>query len=93
MMLREPVNNIRSVGLFKIRNYKMHDSTISIPTEILSGTNADFDGDELDVLYLDDVSKKIFEEFNLVALYDYINNTIDFDNKEWIAISAGRITE
>lgn len=93
MMLREPVNNIKSVGLFRIRKYKMHDSTISIPSEILSGTNADFDGDELDILKLDEYTKDIFKEFNLVALYNYIDNTIDFDNKEWVAISAGRITE
>lgn len=93
MMLREPVNNIKSVGSFKIRNYKMHDSTISIPTEVLSGLNADFDGDELDILKLDKETKDIFKEFHLVAMYDYIDNTIDFDNKEWIVISSGLITE
>lgn len=93
MMLREPVNNIKSVGAFKIRSYKMHDSTISIPLEILSGTNADFDGDELDIQKLEEGAIEIYAEFHLVALYDYNNNTIDFDNKEWVAISAGRITE
>jgi DNA-directed RNA polymerase beta' subunit len=93
MMLREPVNNIKSVGTFKIRTVKMHDSTISIPLEILSGTNADFDGDELDVLKLENGSIEVFMEFHLVAMYDYLNNTIDFDNKEWVAISSGLITE
>lgn len=93
MMLREPVNNIKSVGTFKIRNVKMHDSTVSIPLEILSGTNADFDGDELDVLKLETGSIEVFMEFHLVAMYDYLNNTIDFDNKEWVAISSGLITE
>jgi DNA-directed RNA polymerase beta' subunit len=93
MMLREPVNNIKSVGRFKIRKYKMHDSTISIPLEVLTGLNADFDGDELDILNLEENTKDIFAEFELVSMYNYIDNTIDFDNKEWVAISAGLITE
>jgi hypothetical protein len=71
----------------------MHDSTISIPLEVLTGLNADFDGDELDILNLEENTKDIFAEFELVSMYNYIDNTIDFDNKEWVAISAGLITE
>ena len=44
-ILREPTDNLASIALCKIRNYKVNDDTISLPPEPLSGSNADFDGD------------------------------------------------
>ena len=44
MMLREPVNNIASNCLLKVRRFKLNDDTISIGEPLLTGYNADFDG-------------------------------------------------
>lgn len=43
-ILREPTNNLGSIELCKIRQYKKNDDTISLAPEVLGGFNADFDG-------------------------------------------------
>ena len=93
MLLREPTINMGSIGIYKIRNYKMNDYTISITTEILAGMNADFDGDECDVQFLEPELVHMYAPFHMSQIYDYVNDKIHIENKEWIAITAGCITE
>lgn len=94
MYLREPTNNLGSIVLAKIRRYKIGDDTMSVPLEVLSLLNADFDGDQLDILFLLDpqiVPK--FEAFHYSCLTDRINETVSLDILSWADVALGRMTE
>lgn len=92
-ILREPTNNLASINLCRIRRYKLHDDTISLPVEPLDGYNADFDGDALDVCFIPKEIKHIFEAYHFSCMSNYITNETRVSLKEWCAISLGRMSE
>ena len=92
-ILREPTNNLASIALCKIRKYKFDDDTISLPVEPLAGYNADFDGDQLDVCFLDKNVVPAFEAFHFSCMTNYVKETIDISLREWCAVSLGRMSE
>ena len=95
-ILREPTNNLASIELCKIRNYKVNDDTISLPPETLSGFNADFDGDALNVAFLGstkDGIKQNFEAFHYSCMTNYVTGKVNIDLKEWADVSLGLISE
>jgi hypothetical protein len=92
-ILREPTNNLASIALCKIRKYKFDDDTISLPVEPLAGYNADFDGDQLDVCFLDKNVVPAFEAFHYSCMTNYVKETIDISLREWCAVSLGRMSE
>jgi hypothetical protein len=92
-LLREPTNNLASIGLCRIRNYKIHDDTISLPPEPLGGYNADFDGDALDACFLPAELSDKFEAFHLSCMTDYVNEQINISLKEWCDICLGIMSE
>lgn len=92
VMCREPVNNLASLGLFKIRSYKLDEDTISVSEEVLSRFNGDFDGDALNLMYLPPELVPYFEMFHYSCFVDYVNNTISIDQKEWDYIADSQLT-
>lgn len=95
VILREPTDNLASICLCKIRQYKLddNDDTMSITNECLAGLNADFDGDQLDVFVVDDYTKEMFMPFHFSCMTNYVTGAFDISLREWFAISAGRISE
>lgn len=92
--LREPTNNLASIVLAKIRRYKIGDDTMSIPLEVLSGLNADFDGDALDIWFL--IDKQLvqkFEAFHYSCLTDRVDESVKLDILSWSDVALGRMTE
>lgn len=92
-ILREPTNNLKSIALCKIRNYKMGDDTISLPPEPLPGFNADFDGDALNVAFLPKECVNDFIAFHLSCMTDYVHERITIDLMDWNDICAGIMSE
>lgn len=92
-ILREPTNNLASIALCTIRHYKFDDDTISLPVEPLAGYNADFDGDQLDIGFLDKNVVEYFEAFHYSCMTNYVKETIDISLREWCAVSLGRMSE
>lgn len=92
-LLREPTNNLASIGLCRIRDYKADDDTISLPPEPLGGYNADFDGDALDAGFLPGELADKFEAFHLSCMTDYVNEKINISLKEWCDICLGIMSE
>lgn len=92
-ILREPAINLASIALCKIRNYKMNDDTISLPPEPLGGYNADFDGDQLDLVFLPKEIVPEFEAFHYSCMSDYVRDEIKLDMKEWMDIAIARMSE
>lgn len=92
-LLREPTNNIASIALCKVRNFKIYDDTISLPPEPLSGYNADFDGDALDACFIPAELVPQFEAYHLSCMPDYINEKIKINLKEWCDICLGIMSE
>ena len=95
VILREPTNNLASICLCKIRRYKLdeNDDTMSITIECLAGLNADFDGDQLDVFIVDEYGKQCFSQFHYSCMTNYVTGEFELSLREWVAISAGRLTE
>lgn len=94
LYLREPTNNFGSIALARVRKYKIGDDTLSIPNEVLTGMNADFDGDALDIWFIMDRQLvKICSPFRYSGLMNRVTEKLTLDLKEWIAISMGRMTE
>ena len=94
MYLREPTNNLASIVLAKIRRYKIGDDTMSVPLEVLPGLNADFDGDQLDILFLlDQQLVPKFNAFHYSCLTDRINEKVSLDILSWSDVALGRMTE
>ncbi len=94
MYLREPTNNLGSIVLAKIRKYKIGDDTMSVPLEVLSLLNADFDGDQLDILFL--LDKQLVPKFNTFhysCLTDRINEVVELSILSWSDVALGRMTE
>lgn len=92
-LLREPTNNHASIGLCRIRNYKINDDTISLPPEPLGGYNADFDGDALDSGFLPGELAEKFEDFHLSCMTDFVNERINIPLKEWCDVCLGIMSE
>ena len=92
-LLREPTNNLASIALCKIRNFKIYDDTISLPPEPLVGYNADFDGDALDACFIPAELVPQFEAYHLSCMPDYINEKIKINLKEWCDICLGIMSE
>ena len=82
-ILREPTNNLASIALCKIRNYKMNDDTISLPPEPLPGFNADFDGDALNIGFLPPELVPAFEAFHFSCLTNYITEKHTINLMDW----------
>ena len=96
MILREPTNNKGSIQIARIRNIKRNDDTISLPQEMLSGMNADFDGDQLNVQFLGNERDGIvqeYEAFHYSAMTNLVNERVDIDLLAWCDITAGLLTE
>ncbi len=96
MILREPTNNKASIEICKIRKYKINDDTISLPPEPLPGFNADFDGDQLNVLFLGSKKDGIvqeFEAFHYSCLTNYVTEEVDLPLMSWSEVCLGRMSE
>lgn len=92
-LLREPTNNLASIALCRIRNYKIHDDTISLPPEPLGGYNADFDGDALDACFLPAELAPQFDAYHFSCMTDYVNEKININLKEWCDVCLGIMSE
>jgi hypothetical protein len=92
-LIREPTNNLASIGLMRIRGYKKNDTTITIPLTTLGGYNADFDGDELNLAFIAPELKDVFDAFHYSPLTDYIKNEHRIDFKEWQLVTQGLVSE
>lgn len=92
-ILREPTNNIASIELCRIRRYKINDDTISLPPETLSGFNADFDGDALNVCFIPKECVADFEAFHFSCMTNYVTGKVDIDFKEWCDVCLGLMSE
>lgn len=88
-ILREPTNNIASIALCKIRNYKIDDDTISLPPEPLPGFNADFDGDALNIGFLPPEVVPMFDAFHFSCLTNYITEKVTVNLMSWCDIGLG----
>ena len=96
MILREPTNNFASIMVSRIRRYKVDDDTISLPPEPLSGLNADFDGDQLNLLFLGSEKDGIvqsFMQFHRSCMTNYVNESVNIDLMSWSDVCLGLLTE
>jgi DNA-directed RNA polymerase beta' subunit len=96
MILREPTNNMASIEVARIRRFKYDDDTISLPPEVLSGFNADFDGDQLNTLFLGSHKDGIvqhFEAFHYSCMTNYINEKVSIDLMSWSDVCLGLMSE
>lgn len=96
MILREPTNNFASIEVCKIRRYKINDDTISLPPEPLPGYNADFDGDQLNTLFLGSMKDGIvqhFMKFHYSCMTNYINERVSLPLMSWAEICLGIMTD
>ena len=96
MILREPTNNIASIEVSKIRKFKVNDDTISLPPEPLPGLNADFDGDQLNLLFLGSQKDGIvqhFEAFHYSCMTNYVNEKVDVSLMDWCDVCLGLMSE
>lgn len=93
IMLREPTNNLASIGLFSIRRVKFDDDTISLTTEPLEGFNADFDGDALNLMFLPPELVPAFELFHYSCFTNRITGEVNVSLREWNGIALGRMSE
>jgi hypothetical protein len=91
-ILREPTNNMASIMLARIREYKLDDDTISLPPEPLKGLNADFDGDALNLFFIPKELVPIFASFHHSYMTDRVNEKFEIPVKEWIDIGLGLMT-
>lgn len=89
LYLREPTDNLKSMILAKVVRYKMDDDTLSVPVEILSGANGDFDGDALAMQFLPAEMAPMYEAFHFSWMKDCINGTIPLELREWTEITLG----
>ena len=95
VMLREPTNNLASIELVKVKRYKFEDAddTVSLTIEPLAGLNADFDGDQLDYVFLDKNGYEAFKPFMYSCMMNYVTGDVELSLREWFAITAGRMSE
>jgi len=95
LMLREPTNNLASIELVKVKRYKFEDAdeTVSLTIEVLQGLNADFDGDQLDYVFLDKFGYECFKPFMYSCMMNYVTGDVELSLREWFAVCAGRMTE
>lgn len=94
--LREPVNQIGSFVIAKIRNYKIDDDTMSIPNEVLPGLNADFDGDQLNGVLLGTRKEgivQLFEQFHYSFMTNRVTEKTSVPLGQWCDCSLGIMTE
>lgn len=89
LLLREPVDNLGSILLYRVRNYKIKSDTISLNNITLTGLCGDFDGDALNTFFIPSYLKHEFEAFHLSCMYDYVHDKINVDWLSWCSISAG----
>lgn len=94
ILIREPANNLGSIELCHIKNYKkdITDDTISLPIEPLAGWNADFDGDQLDLFFIPPENVHKYQAFHHSCYTDYVNEKLEFGLREWCWIPLGRIS-
>lgn len=96
MILREPTNNFASIEICKIRKFKKDDDTISLPPEPLPGYNADFDGDQLNLLFLGSMKDGIvqhFMKFHYSCMTNYITERVSLPLMNWCEICLGIMTD
>lgn len=93
VILREPTNNLASIELCKIRNYKKNDDTISMPVEQLPGLNADFDGDALNCFFLTEEMVNEFIAFHLSCMTDHVSEKVRIDLMSWNDVCLGILSE
>lgn len=96
MILREPTNNFASIEVCKVRRFKRNDDTISLPPEPLPGFNADFDGDQLNLLFLGSMKDGIvqhFMKFHYSCMTNYITERVSLPLMSWSEICLGIMTD
>lgn len=96
MILREPTNNFASIEVCKVRRFKRNDDTISLPPEPLPGFNADFDGDQLNLLFLGSMKDGIvqhFMKFHYSCMTNYITEHVSLPLMSWAEICLGIMTD
>lgn len=96
MILREPTNNLGSIEIAKIRRYKVNDDTISLPPEPLPGFNADFDGDQLNVMFLGSEKDGLvqhFDAFHFSFMTNFVNEKVSLPLLDWCDVCLGRMSE
>ena len=95
LMLREPTNNLASIALVRVKKYKFEnaDDTVSLTIEPLGGFNADFDGDQLDHVFLDEYGYECFKPFMYSCMTNYVTGEFRLDLREWVGICLGRMSE
>lgn len=96
MILREPTNNFASIEVCKVRRFKRNDDTISLPPEPLPGFNADFDGDQLNLLFLGSMKDGIvqhFMKFHYSCMTNYITERVSLPLMSWAEICLGIMTD
>jgi hypothetical protein len=86
-LLREPTINLGSIAKMRIRKYKFNDDTISLPLEVLTGFNADFDGDALNGAFLPKEIEASFNAFHHSYMTNYVTEEIEVEWKEWADIA------
>lgn len=92
MLLREPTDNLASNELVRVRNFKIGDDTIGISEPVLSGFNADFDGDQLNLFIIPNEQLHLWQQFHHACFADYVNDEIKINTKEWISVGTALIT-
>ena len=96
MILREPTNNFASIMVSRIRRFKVDDDTISLPPEPLSGLNADFDGDQLNLIFLGSKKDGIvqsFMQFHRSCMTNYVDETVNIELMQWSDVCLGLLSE
>lgn len=90
--LREPTNNVKSIVLAKIRHYKFDTDTLSLPTEVLPGLNADFDGDAIQMVFIPKELVPSYEAFHHSCMINYIKDEIPIELMNWNSVCLGNIS-
>lgn len=92
LYLREPTNNVKSIVLSKVKRYKFDTDTLSLPTEVLPGLNADFDGDAIQMLFIPKEIVPSFEAFHHSCMINYITDEMPIELMNWNTICLGNIS-
>lgn len=92
-ILREPCNQLESLQLLQIRNFKLHDNTITLPVVVLPGMNCDFDGDQLNLHTVAPELVDWYEPLHYSGMFDYINENIKIDMMKWNYVSMGLLAQ
>ena len=92
VLLREPVDNMASAFVYRVKAYDMESDVIALNEETLTGLTGDFDGDALNTYFIPEEIVPEFRQFHLSCMYDYIHDKVTIDLLAWSSISLGLMT-